>query len=366
MEYFKKLSLIEWIDPWIDKNELNVGDSWQYEIDKNLRNSDVYLLIFSKHGINKIEYFQKEVNYAIGLLEYHPYGRTVVIPVKIDDCSIPPFIAEKVQCIDAKNTGESWSSIYKALEKARQEHDIELTSGIILPPFNIVKVEKEMRINVGVFPSYLQFAYPHFSSNTRQDIVDQLNALVFTRHTEILMGYTGYSPWEEIKTEVVENREALGNRYNEYGETYKIFVVKERFISIEFQTWGYFSQAAHYYGGYNTLNFIFGEYLHRLSLSDFFPEDKWSLALSRISAYCIASLKLKLLTNPAEKDEWIEKGAGENIHNFETFSITENAFRFLFGDYRVGCYAQGPQEVEMPLEKLYDLLKAPFGVQLNS
>ncbi|MEP7103948.1 MAG: DUF4163 domain-containing protein [Candidatus Dojkabacteria bacterium] len=70
------------------------------------------------------------------------------------------------------------------------------------------------------------------------------------------------------------------------------------------------------------------------------------LFVSKISSYSINALKIKL--NEPELDSSIESGASADSANFQIFNLYKNGIKITFGDYQVGPYALGPQEVLVP------------------
>jgi hypothetical protein len=75
----------------------------------------------------------------------------------------------------------------------------------------------------------------------------------------------------------------------------------------------------------------------QLVLSDLFSEENDFLAI--ISKQSIAQI-LNKLGNHGVK-EWVEGGAGKNIENFKSWSITKTGLKFTFDPYQVASYADG-------------------------
>ena len=53
-------------------------------------------------------------------------------------------------------------------------------------------------------------------------------------------------------------------------------------------------------------------------------------------------------------NEWIEGGAGENIENFKSWSITKTGLKFTFDPYQVASYVNGASTTEIPF-KVFNL-----------
>jgi hypothetical protein len=78
-----------WIDPWIDEEDLLPGHEYDLQINEALRQADVILICLSTKSINKEGYIQKEFRRAVELAEEKPEGTIYIIPLLLDDCSAP-------------------------------------------------------------------------------------------------------------------------------------------------------------------------------------------------------------------------------------------------------------------------------------
>lgn len=76
-------------DPWLDKEKLQVGDSWDIKIRQALKSSDFVILLLSSNSINKRGYFQREFKLALKYLEEKLIDDSYIFPVLLDDCEIP-------------------------------------------------------------------------------------------------------------------------------------------------------------------------------------------------------------------------------------------------------------------------------------
>lgn len=55
-DLYQRLNEEGWIDPWLDSEKLNPGDSWAYEIEKAVEETDIILVCLSKQSVNKEGY----------------------------------------------------------------------------------------------------------------------------------------------------------------------------------------------------------------------------------------------------------------------------------------------------------------------
>lgn len=78
---------------WLDRWELNVGDSLILNIQKAMRDSDALLVVLSNASVESA-WCQKEL--SVGLTRELKEKRVVVLPLLIEDCDIPPFLSDKL------------------------------------------------------------------------------------------------------------------------------------------------------------------------------------------------------------------------------------------------------------------------------
>lgn len=77
--------------PWLDEEELFPGQDWELEIPAALRASEAVVVFLSKVSVSKRGYVQREFRLALDALQEIPQGRIFVIPIKLDDCDVPPL-----------------------------------------------------------------------------------------------------------------------------------------------------------------------------------------------------------------------------------------------------------------------------------
>ena len=87
------------IDVWFDKESLQPGQDWQYEIEVAIENCDFFICCFSETLINKTGFVQKELKKGIDLLDMQPEGKVFFIPIRLDECRLPRSVA-KYQWLD--------------------------------------------------------------------------------------------------------------------------------------------------------------------------------------------------------------------------------------------------------------------------
>ena len=98
--------------PWLDTKDLLGGQNWRLFRDKALKEADHCLLFLSKTSVSRIGEFQKEIKLALEEVDRRPETSNFLIPIKIDDCTLPSSLSE-YNCIDlSKPDG------FKILEKS--------------------------------------------------------------------------------------------------------------------------------------------------------------------------------------------------------------------------------------------------------
>jgi TIR domain len=87
-------------DPWLDKSKLIPGQNWARSIENAIEMCDFFVPLFSRRSVNKRGIFQSELRYALDCARRLPLDQTFFIPVRLDDCTVPPSIARAIQCVD--------------------------------------------------------------------------------------------------------------------------------------------------------------------------------------------------------------------------------------------------------------------------
>jgi hypothetical protein len=72
------------INAWLDVRCLAAGADWQFEIKRAIRDSRYFILLLSKHSINKRGFVQKEMKEAFDALQEFPKGSIFLIPARLD------------------------------------------------------------------------------------------------------------------------------------------------------------------------------------------------------------------------------------------------------------------------------------------
>jgi tetratricopeptide (TPR) repeat protein len=115
--------------------DLLPGQRWQQEIPRALKNADFILIFFSRNSVAKRGYVQREFKLALDTLQEIPEDQIHTIPIRLDECDIPPQFGFLQWCNFFEADG------FKRLERAIQ-------TGLLQhqPPESSVP-EKEPRVS---------------------------------------------------------------------------------------------------------------------------------------------------------------------------------------------------------------------------
>lgn len=99
---------------WIDSWELNVGDSIINKIQDAIQESDALLVVLSKSSVES-EWCKKEL--SAGLMRELEEKKVIVLPVLVEDCSIPLLLKEKLYADFRKRFNDGLFQILDAVAK---------------------------------------------------------------------------------------------------------------------------------------------------------------------------------------------------------------------------------------------------------
>ena len=99
---------------WIDKWELNAGDSLISRIENALEGADAILTILSMNSIES-EWCKKELR--SGLIRELEEKSVLLIPIVIDDCEVPLFLREKLYVDFRESKDEAYALLLRSLER---------------------------------------------------------------------------------------------------------------------------------------------------------------------------------------------------------------------------------------------------------
>src|SRR5689334_19823261 len=104
------------LDVWFDKESLLPGQDWNNEIKQAIKRSDFVILLLSSSSVSRRGYFHKEIRLAIDVLQTIPFGHIYLLPVRLNDCEVPPLMSD-IQYVDLfPDWDRGFSKLTKAIE----------------------------------------------------------------------------------------------------------------------------------------------------------------------------------------------------------------------------------------------------------
>jgi Protein of unknown function (DUF3298)/Deacetylase PdaC len=226
-----------------------------------------------------------------------------------------------------------------------QQEPIEFSHGVEIIARQIKEKNKRLKYEVDV-------EYPQLTGSVDQNF-EKFNQAARSLATKMVGDFK-----KMMTTVAADAADAdLPDEYlgSDIGMSYEVMLAKDDLISIEFAVSSYSGGAAHPNSYTEVLNFDLKNG-RTLKLADLFqPGAKYVQALSR---YSIDALKPQAKGEDAMlDDDWIKKGAGADLTNFDNWTITKKGLGITFDPYQVGPYAAGPQHVLAPYTSLKDIIK---------
>jgi hypothetical protein len=102
-------------DPWMDRKKLLPGQNWPRAIEQAIELADYFVACLSRRAVGKRGCFQAELRYALDCARRVPFDQTYFIPVRLEECSVPPRIRQKIQYVDLF---PDWDRGFRALVAA--------------------------------------------------------------------------------------------------------------------------------------------------------------------------------------------------------------------------------------------------------
>jgi hypothetical protein len=84
----------------MDRRKLLPGQNWPRRIEEAIASSDFFVACFSCSSVNKRGTFQAEIRHALERARHVLLDEVFLIPVRLDDCRVPPRIQRETQYVD--------------------------------------------------------------------------------------------------------------------------------------------------------------------------------------------------------------------------------------------------------------------------
>ncbi len=224
---------------------------------------------------------------------------------------------------------------------------------------NVEFVDKKIAENNKKLKYEIDVVYPQLTGAGPANI-EKFNQLVRTLVNGKVVDFKKEMVPESGEEAATDSESTTGNDFN-IG--YNIAMAKDDLISLNFSVGSYYSGAAHPNSYSESFNFDL-KTGKTIRLADLFnPGSKY---LQAISTYAIQDLKKQSKAqgdNSMLDDDWIQRGAGPDAKNYQSWTITKTGLGITFDAYQVAPYAAGPQQVTVPYSTLRDITRVdgPLG-----
>jgi len=113
IDLYRKLSNLGY-KPWMDSEDINIGEDWQLSIRNAIKKSDFFLVCLSSNSNNKRSYFQKELKIALEIHQENLANDIYIIPVRLVKCEVPECL-HRFQYVDIFED-DGWPKLLKSLQ----------------------------------------------------------------------------------------------------------------------------------------------------------------------------------------------------------------------------------------------------------
>ena len=231
-----------------------------------------------------------------------------------------------------------------------QQEPIEFSNGAEIIAKQIKEKNKKLKYEItAAYPQLTGVADPNYEK------FNQLVRGLISRKTSDFRKEMTPSAEDELAPDenpVID--ESLGSDIN---VNYDVALAKDDLIAIQFTISSYSAGAAHPNSYTEVVNFDLKNG-KSLKLADLFlPGSKY---LQTLSTFCIEDLKKQAKAQgdyAAQDDDWIKRGAGAELTNYDNWTITKKGLGVTFDPYQVASYAAGPQNVVVPYSALKEIIK---------
>ena len=148
------------LDVWFDKESLLPGQNWEEEIEKEIRKSDFVIFLLSAKSVGTRGFFQKELRLALDILDTIPLGHVYLLPIRVDDCEIPPRLTT-IHYVDLfPQWDRGLEKLYKSIEYHSEIQSRAKASEIMKGPTESIRL-----LLVNDQPATMNFTVDLWKSN---------------------------------------------------------------------------------------------------------------------------------------------------------------------------------------------------------
>ena len=340
-------------EPWMDEHDLLPGQAWDNCLKANMKDTDVVLIFMSSRSVSKIGYVQKEWNYFIDKRREFPENFIYLIPIQLDQCSVPSLISSEIQFIniDRNLNSKAWNKVLRSIELASEQR-------------NIIRINEDTSIDVRVeakeISEKLNSLTGYEFNGTYPVVIDALNRFTeVNKLNESLVLNELVSTRSRLFDQPIdmerENNEPTFRDMYDISITGNVGFLKDNFISIIYTHYIY-SGGAHGNHFFFSKNYFIesGKAISINPLSIFIDEFK-SEAINFIENYCYEDISQQIIFR-AETDEldmnWIKEGCTAIENRLDTILLKDSCLEIYFPPYTVAAYAFGDFIVQVSYYKM--------------
>jgi hypothetical protein len=116
--------------PWLDKKRLMPGQNWPRAIETAIQTSDYFVACFSRRAMSKRGSFHSELRYALFCASKVPLDEIFLIPLRLDDCTVPGRISKQTQYL---NLFPDWNAgVRRLIAVMKAQHEFRKRKGLPL------------------------------------------------------------------------------------------------------------------------------------------------------------------------------------------------------------------------------------------
>lgn len=341
--------------PWLDKKRLLPGQDWSFTIKQSLKEANYIVLLLSNISVQKRGYVQREFKLALEYYEEKLDDDIYLIPLKIDDCSIPERLS-KFQWVEYSDA-DCFELVCSSLDKQREKY-LDFEKKLIAAKEHFAYNELQRTIEYKSSIQYnIALNYIQFEDNTHPGL-EELNSIITGKLIDNVVSIR-----KEIFSINGEIKSPPGMNW-EFEFAYTANLISKNIISIQENLY-YFFGGAHGNWSILGLNYYINPVI-QINIEDLFDEEDHAPVLKFISEYCYTKLykiqKDWYAQDSYSKDlepEFWEDSLTPKWNNFKYYFISKNSIDIIFNTYSVSGFAFGIHTVEIPYKELLNSLAKP-------
>jgi hypothetical protein len=361
-EYYVAL-LNDGLDPWLDKEKLVAGQSWDFEIKRALSRAVIIVVFLSNNSVTRRGYVQREIKIALDQADAKLHDDIYLIPVMLDEVIIPPQL-QAIQVIGVA-TEDPYKQLSRAIDEQLKRLGLENSrlQGDPQLRWNMIWHRDKWEGLPGYDTSY---QVPRFFSDENP----QANEL-----TDVIRGWAAAEAMVQREVKFSQSTEYCNfgqhpfRRMNSWEAACGPPIVQERVVSISYAVHWMSAGAAHPNMHFKTFAFTINPTTQILSLESIFVDaDSALIVLQNLIRHQLLYNNERFLdqdrNNNELGEEWVSSGTA-NWGDLRNFVFTEEGIDFLFSPYQVAAYVFGPQFATVKYDEIAKLLQKHYAFALG-